>query len=65
MLPKKKIDAKIIYRIRKWKWKMEKSSVMLKLFTGYGSTTPQTTAGKAAVVLYGFFGCSGNNQIYA
>ncbi|KAH0950971.1 hypothetical protein HN011_004541 [Eciton burchellii] len=26
---------------------------------GYGSTTPQTTAGKAAVVLYGFFGCSG------
>ncbi|KAG5318143.1 KCNKD protein, partial [Pseudoatta argentina] len=26
---------------------------------GYGSTAPQTTAGKAAVVLYGFFGCSG------
>jgi len=42
---------------------MEKDSVILKLFTGYGSTTPQTTAGKAAVVLYGFFGCSGNNQI--
>lgn len=32
-------------------------------FTGYGSTAPQTTAGKAAVVLYGFFGCSGN-QLY-
>ena len=27
---------------------------------GYGSTAPQTSAGKAAVVLYGFFGCSGN-----
>ncbi|OXU17437.1 hypothetical protein TSAR_004372 [Trichomalopsis sarcophagae] len=26
---------------------------------GYGSTAPQTSAGKAAVVLYGFFGCSG------
>ncbi|XP_012222492.1 potassium channel subfamily K member 13-like [Linepithema humile] len=26
---------------------------------GYGSTAPQTTAGKAAVILYGFFGCSG------
>ncbi|XP_014234158.1 potassium channel subfamily K member 13-like [Trichogramma pretiosum] len=26
---------------------------------GYGSTVPQTPAGKAAVVLYGFFGCSG------
>ncbi|XP_014468067.1 PREDICTED: potassium channel subfamily K member 13-like [Dinoponera quadriceps] len=26
---------------------------------GYGSTAPQTTAGKAAVVVYGFFGCSG------
>ncbi|EGI70581.1 PREDICTED: potassium channel subfamily K member 13-like [Acromyrmex echinatior] len=26
---------------------------------GYGSTAPQTTTGKAAVVLYGFFGCSG------
>ncbi|XP_070150641.1 potassium channel subfamily K member 13-like [Polyergus mexicanus] len=26
---------------------------------GYGNTVPQTTAGKAAVVLYGFFGCSG------
>ncbi|KAG5336834.1 KCNKD protein, partial [Acromyrmex heyeri] len=26
---------------------------------GYGSTAPQTTAGKATVVLYGFFGCSG------
>ncbi|XP_051170023.1 potassium channel subfamily K member 13-like [Leptopilina boulardi] len=26
---------------------------------GYGSTAPQTTAGRAAVVLYGFFGCSG------
>jgi len=43
---------------------MGKSSIMLQLFTGYGSTAPQTTAGKAAVILYGFFGCSGNNQIY-
>ena len=28
-------------------------------FLGYGSTAPQTPAGKAAVILYGFFGCSG------
>ncbi|XP_046387665.1 potassium channel subfamily K member 13-like [Ischnura elegans] len=26
---------------------------------GYGSTAPQTTAGKAVVILYGFLGCSG------
>ncbi|XP_014204140.1 potassium channel subfamily K member 13-like [Copidosoma floridanum] len=26
---------------------------------GYGSTAPQTSAGKAAVIVYGFFGCSG------
>ncbi|XP_043271412.1 potassium channel subfamily K member 13-like [Venturia canescens] len=26
---------------------------------GYGSTAPQTTAGRAAVILYGFLGCSG------
>ncbi|XP_015591530.1 potassium channel subfamily K member 13 [Cephus cinctus] len=26
---------------------------------GYGSTAPQTSAGRAAVVLYGFLGCSG------
>nr|CAD7463839.1 unnamed protein product [Timema tahoe] len=26
---------------------------------GYGNTTPQTTVGKTAVILYGFLGCSG------
>ncbi|KAF7992657.1 hypothetical protein HCN44_005001 [Aphidius gifuensis] len=26
---------------------------------GYGTTTPQTQLGKAAVIFYGFFGCSG------
>ncbi|XP_076629368.1 potassium channel subfamily K member 13-like [Colletes latitarsis] len=26
---------------------------------GYGNTAPQTTVGKIAVILYGFFGCSG------
>jgi hypothetical protein len=29
------------------------------LFQGYGNTTPQTTAGKAVVIIYGFLGCSG------
>jgi hypothetical protein len=29
------------------------------LFEGYGNTTPQTTAGKAVVIIYGFLGCSG------
>nr|CAD7408992.1 unnamed protein product [Timema cristinae] len=28
-------------------------------FIGYGNTTPQTTVGKTAVILYGFLGCSG------
>ncbi|XP_066596849.1 potassium channel subfamily K member 13-like [Prorops nasuta] len=26
---------------------------------GYGNTAPQTTVGRAVVILYGFFGCSG------
>lgn len=34
----------------------------LDSLSGYGSTAPQTMAGRAAVVLYGFFGCSGNNR---
>ncbi|XP_047002587.1 potassium channel subfamily K member 13-like [Schistocerca americana] len=33
--------------------------VCLVCVAGYGNTTPQTTAGKAVVILYGFLGCSG------
>lgn len=33
------------------------------LLSGYGSTTPQTTVGRLAVVAYGFLGCSGEFRL--
>jgi len=58
---------------RKKRWREDYQDKVKKLFTslltlslktvpltfsGYGNTTPQTTAGRASVIFYGFFGCS-------
>ncbi|KAK2579129.1 hypothetical protein KPH14_001299 [Odynerus spinipes] len=53
-------SAGIINKRRRWDFPGSFHFVGTIVSTiGYGSTAPQTTAGRAAVVLYGFFGCSG------
>lgn len=50
----------IINRRRRWDFPGSFHFVGTIVSTiGYGNTTPQTTAGKVVVVLYGFVGCSG------
>ncbi|XP_012252606.2 potassium channel subfamily K member 13-like [Athalia rosae] len=52
--------AGIINKRRRWDFPGSFQFVGTIVSTiGYGSTAPQTTAGRAAVVLYGFLGCSG------
>ncbi|XP_043505944.1 potassium channel subfamily K member 13-like [Polistes fuscatus] len=53
-------SAGIINKRRRWDFPGSFHFVGTIVSTiGYGSTAPQTMAGRAAVVLYGFFGCSG------
>ncbi|KAJ8668882.1 hypothetical protein QAD02_000141 [Eretmocerus hayati] len=53
-------SAGIINKRRRWDFAGSFHFVGTIVSTiGYGSTAPQTPAGKAAVILYGFFGCSG------
>ncbi|XP_049835119.1 potassium channel subfamily K member 13-like [Schistocerca gregaria] len=52
--------AGIIHKRRRWDFAGSFHFVGTIVSTiGYGNTTPQTTAGKAVVILYGFLGCSG------
>ncbi|XP_046610141.1 potassium channel subfamily K member 13-like [Neodiprion virginianus] len=53
-------SAGIINKRRRWDFPGSFHFVGTIVSTiGYGSTAPQTTAGRVAVVLYGFLGCSG------
>ncbi|KDR14601.1 Potassium channel subfamily K member 13 [Zootermopsis nevadensis] len=53
-------SAGIIHKRRRWDFAGSFHFVGTIVSTiGYGNTTPQTTAGKAVVIIYGFLGCSG------
>ncbi|XP_011300440.1 potassium channel subfamily K member 13 [Fopius arisanus] len=50
----------IIHKRRRWDFSGSFHFVGTIVSTiGYGTTTPQTRAGRLAVIVYGFFGCSG------